>query len=47
MGVGLYYADKVMETIGGSLLICNPDDLDLPDAYKGAAVVMIFSKESK
>jgi len=45
MGVGLYYSDKVMETIGGSLLICSPDDLDLPEAYQGAAVVMIFNKE--
>ncbi|MFT7687806.1 MAG: hypothetical protein ACI9FB_003163 [Candidatus Azotimanducaceae bacterium] len=45
MGVGLYYSDKVMETIGGRLLICNPEDLDLPDAYRGAAVVMIFNKE--
>ncbi|WP_196160288.1 ATP-binding protein [Reinekea sp. G2M2-21] len=45
MGVGLYYADKVMESIGGSLLICSPDDLELPDAYQGAAVVMIFKKE--
>ncbi len=43
MGVGLYYSDKVMETIGGRLQICNPEDLDLPEAYQGAAVVMIFS----
>ncbi|ELH0896693.1 sensor histidine kinase [Vibrio fluvialis] len=43
MGVGLYYADKVMETIGGRLQICTPEDLDLPEAYQGAAVVMIFS----
>lgn len=45
MGVGLYYADKVMETIGGRLQICTPEDLDLPEAYQGAAVVMIFSQE--
>lgn len=43
MGVGLYYSDKVMETIGGRLQICAPEDLDLPEAYQGAAVVMIFS----
>ncbi|MCI9688238.1 ATP-binding protein [Vibrio parahaemolyticus] len=43
MGVGLYYSDKVMETIGGRLQICSPEDLDLPEAYQGAAVVMIFS----
>lgn len=45
MGVGLYYSDKVMETIGGRLQICHPEDLDLPSAYQGAAVVMIFNKE--
>lgn len=44
MGVGLYYSDKVMETIGGRLQICDPNDLDLPESYQGAAVVMIFSK---
>ena len=44
MGVGLYYADKVMEAIGGRLHICTPEELDLPEAYQGAAVVMIFSK---
>ncbi|MDT8824633.1 ATP-binding protein [Vibrio vulnificus] len=43
MGVGLYYADKVMESIGGRLQICDPEDLDLPEAYQGAAVVMVFS----
>ncbi|ELJ8791337.1 ATP-binding protein [Vibrio cholerae] len=45
MGVGLYYADKVMESIGGRLQICEPEDLDLPEAYQGAAVVMIFNQE--
>ncbi|MFM2482806.1 ATP-binding protein [Celerinatantimonas sp. YJH-8] len=45
MGVGLYYADKVMESIGGRLQICNPEDLDLPEVYQGAAVVMIFNQE--
>jgi signal transduction histidine kinase len=47
MGVGLYYSDKVMESIGGTLLICHPDDLELPEAYKGAAVVMLFKKGRK
>ena len=45
MGVGLYYADKVMETIGGRLQICDSEDLDLPEAYRGAVVVMIFRKD--
>jgi signal transduction histidine kinase len=47
MGVGLYYADKVMETIGGRLQICTPDELELPAAFNGAAVVMIFNKGKK
>lgn len=42
MGVGLYYTDKVIETIGGSLLITSGQDLELPASYSGAAVVMIF-----
>ena len=44
MGVGLYYADKVMETIGGRLLISTAEELDLPLGYDGAAVVLIFNK---
>ena len=44
MGVGLYYADKVMETIDGRLIITDAAELDLPKAYDGAAVVMIFKQ---
>lgn len=47
MGVGLYYADKVMETIGGRLVISSSDELDLPSGFDGAAVVMIFKKGMK
>ncbi|OOE87399.1 hypothetical protein BZG73_01805 [Salinivibrio siamensis] len=47
MGVGLYYSDKVMESIGGRLQICHPKDLDLPDVYQGAAVVIVFCQEKK
>lgn len=42
MGLGLYYADKVMETIGGRLIVTTCDELDLPNAYSGAAIVMVF-----
>lgn len=45
MGVGLYYVDKVMETIGGKLLICDAKELDVAGAYNGAAAVLIFKKE--
>ncbi|WP_445365384.1 ATP-binding protein [Microbulbifer sp. ANSA001] len=44
MGVGLYYTDKVMETIGGRLIITSCEELELPEAYSGAAVVMIFKE---
>lgn len=42
MGLGLYYADKVMETIGGRMIITTCEELDLPGVYSGAAVVMVF-----
>ncbi len=44
MGLGLYYANMVMETIGGRLLIMQPEELELPPQYTGAAVVMLFNK---
>jgi hypothetical protein len=44
MGVGLYYADKVMESIGGRLLITCGEDLDLPEPFMGGAVVLIFKR---
>jgi|Cruoilmetagenom7_1024161.scaffolds.fasta_scaffold17767_2 signal transduction histidine kinase len=47
MGLGLYYSDKVMETIGGRLLITSCEELELPKVYSGAAVVMIFKELKK
>lgn len=44
MGVGLYYADQVMESIGGKIIITNSEELDLPDIYCGAAVALVFNK---
>jgi signal transduction histidine kinase len=45
MGVGLYYADQVMESIGGKLILTNAAELDLPPTHNGAAVVLVFKKE--
>lgn len=45
MGVGLYYADQVMSSIGGKLLITNNEDVELPPAYNGAVIVLLFNKE--
>ncbi|UTA80636.1 sensor histidine kinase [Halomonas sp. XH26] len=47
MGLGLYYADKVMETIGGRLIVTTCEELDLPKAYSGAAIVMLFKGEER
>ena len=44
MGLGLYYVEQVMEAINGKLIICSSEDLDLSEAYTGAALVLIFSK---
>ncbi|MFT6324817.1 MAG: hypothetical protein ACJAWO_002385, partial [Halieaceae bacterium] len=41
-GVGLYFANLMMETIGGKLLITSADEIDAPPIYDGAAVVLIF-----
>ena len=45
MGVGLYYADQVMESIGGKLIISSAEELDLPEIYSGAAVALVFNKD--
>lgn len=47
MGVGLYYTDQVMESIGGKLIITTADELDLSSAYSGAAVALVFNKDKK
>lgn len=45
-GLGLYFANLMMETIGGKLLISDAQEFGAPKAYDGAAVVLIF-KERK
>ena len=49
MGLGLYFANMVVEQIGGVLTLESAEDLrdevDLPDAFDGAAVVMRFKGE--
>ena len=42
MGIGLYYANTVMEMIGGELVVLEPGDLELPDAVDGAIVALVF-----
>jgi hypothetical protein len=46
MGLGLYFANLVVEQMGGVLTLESAEDLreevDIPDAFDGAAVVMRF-----
>ncbi|NRR90834.1 ATP-binding protein [Winogradskyella undariae] len=44
MGLGLYFADLVMKMTGGKLLFPDVADLDLPPAYTGACIVLVFPK---
>ncbi len=42
MGIGLYYANMVMEMMGGRLLFPQPGEVDLPPAFDGAVVALQF-----
>lgn len=44
MGLGLYFADLVMNMIGGKLLFPDNADLDIPQAYNGACIALVFPK---
>ena len=48
MGLGLYFADQTMEICGGSFEVTSAselsDELEIPDAYNGAAVVFRFGR---
>ena len=46
MGLGLYYVNLVMETIGGKLLFPDKDKYDIPEVYNGAFVVLVFPKSN-
>jgi len=44
MGLGLYFADLVMNMIGGKLLFPDNSDLDIPQVYNGACIALVFPK---
>lgn len=44
MGLGLYYVDLVMQSIGGKLLFPDVTMYDVPETYRGAFVVLVFPK---
>jgi Histidine kinase-, DNA gyrase B-, and HSP90-like ATPase len=46
MGLGLYYTNLVMETIGGKMLFKDSNDLDIPKVYNGACIVLVFPKSN-
>jgi len=46
MGLGLYFADLVMNMIGGKLVFPDNSDLEIPNAYNGACIALIFPKQN-
>ncbi|MEN0654070.1 MULTISPECIES: ATP-binding protein [Hyphobacterium] len=44
MGLGLYYANMVMELNEGTLSFPDPLDLDLPPEFDGAVIAMTFKR---
>ncbi len=47
MGLGLYYVDLVMQSLGGKVLFPDVTLYDVPSSYKGAFVVLVFPRISK
>ena len=45
MGLGLYYVDLVMQSIGGKVLFPDVSAYDVPKDYCGAFVVLVFPKQ--
>ena len=44
MGLGLYFADLVMNMIGGKLIFPDSNDLEIPKVYSGACIALVFPK---
>lgn len=42
MGLGLYYANMVMQLTEGQLLFPTPEEVDVPEEYDGAIIAMVF-----
>ena len=45
MGLGLYYANLVMETGGGRLAFPDRREADVPKEFDGAVLALIFPQE--
>lgn len=44
MGLGLYFTDVVMNMVGGKLIFPDILDLEIPKAYDGACLALVFPK---
>ncbi len=45
MGLGLYYANMVMDICGGELLFPDADDVDIPPKFTGAIIALVFPRK--
>jgi len=45
MGLGLYYANLVMELSGGRLVFPDPQDIGIPKEFDGAVLALVFPQE--
>jgi nitrogen-specific signal transduction histidine kinase len=44
MGLGLYFTDLVMNMMGGKLIFPDSSDLEIPKAFNGACIGLVFTK---
>jgi nitrogen fixation/metabolism regulation signal transduction histidine kinase len=47
MGLGLYYANLVMELNKGRLVFPDAEDVEVPKAFDGAVVALVLDKGDK
>lgn len=47
MGVGLYYANMVMELNGGRLAFPDREDAGVPEEFDGAVIALVFAKPKR
>lgn len=45
MGIGLYLANLVFESMGGQLLIIDGSEYEIPEVYNGACIALVFPKK--
>jgi nitrogen fixation/metabolism regulation signal transduction histidine kinase len=45
MGLGLYFANMVMEMMGGKIQFPSKEDVEIPNVYSGAIIALVFPKQ--